>query len=70
MGMLMLVGICVRVSDSNIDYRFMMVLPQSSEEDITAVSIVGCVVNLPIDSFIRIVGLSGMLFWDCGDAEL
>jgi hypothetical protein len=57
----MLVGICVRVSDSNIDY------PQSSEEDITSVSIVGWVVNRRIDCCISIVGLSGMLFWDWGD---
>jgi hypothetical protein len=43
MGILMLVAICVRVSDSNIDYRFMLVFPQSSEEDITSVCIVGLV---------------------------
>jgi hypothetical protein len=67
MGILMLVGICVRVCDSNIEYRFMMVSLQSSEEDITSVSIVGCIVNRQIDCCIRIVGLSGMLFWDWGD---
>jgi hypothetical protein len=38
MGILMLIGICVRVSDSNIEYRFMLVFPQSTEEDITSVS--------------------------------
>jgi hypothetical protein len=32
-GILMLIlGICVRVSDSNIDYRFMMFFPLSSED--------------------------------------
>jgi hypothetical protein len=67
MGILMLVGICVRVSDSNIDYRFMFVFPQSSEENITSVSIVGWLVNRRIDCCISIVGLSGMLFWDWGD---
>jgi hypothetical protein len=49
MGILLLVGICIRVSDSNIDYRFLWVFPQSSEEDITSVSIVGWVVNRRID---------------------
>jgi hypothetical protein len=67
MRMLMLVGIRVCVIDSNIDYRVMLVCPQSSEEDITSVSIVGCVVNRRIDFCIRIVGLRGMLFWDWGD---
>jgi hypothetical protein len=66
-GILILVGICVRICDSNINYRFMMVFPQSSEEDITSVSIVGWIVNRRIDCCIRIVGLSGMLFWDWGD---
>jgi hypothetical protein len=45
MGILMLVGICVRICYSNVDYRFMLIFPQSSEEDITSVSIVGWVVN-------------------------
>jgi hypothetical protein len=45
MGVLMLVGICVRICYSNVDYRFMLICPQSSEEDITSVSIVGWVVN-------------------------
>jgi hypothetical protein len=63
----MLIAIGVHVSDSNIDYRFVLVFPQSSEEDITSVSIVGWVVNRRIDCFIRIVGLSRMLFWDWGD---
>jgi hypothetical protein len=60
MGILMLVGICVCVCDSNIDYRFMLVFPQSSEEDITSVSIVGWIINWRIDCCIRIVGLSGI----------
>jgi hypothetical protein len=42
---LMLVGICVRICISNIDYRFLLVFPQSAEEDITSVSFVGWVVN-------------------------
>jgi hypothetical protein len=42
-GILMLVGICVRICDSNIDYRFMLLFPQSSEEDIASVSILGWV---------------------------
>jgi hypothetical protein len=49
---LMLVGICVSVCSSNVDYRFMLVLPQSSYdsyEDITSVSIIGWVVNRRID---------------------
>ncbi len=45
MGILMLVSICVRVGYSNVDYRFMLSLPQSSSEDITSVSIVGWNVN-------------------------
>jgi hypothetical protein len=45
MGILTLIGICVRVSESNIDHHFMLVFPQSSEEDITSVSTVGWVVN-------------------------
>jgi hypothetical protein len=65
-GLLMLVGICVRICDSNIDFRFMSVFPQSSEEDITSVSIAGWIVNWRIDCCIRIVGQSGMLFWDWG----
>jgi hypothetical protein len=52
---------------STIDYRFMLFYPQSSEEDITSVSIVGWVVNRRIDCCIRIVGLSRILFWDWGD---
>jgi hypothetical protein len=48
-GILMLVGISVRVCYSNVDYRFMLVLPQSSEVDITSVSIIGWVVNRRID---------------------
>jgi hypothetical protein len=67
MEILMLVGICVCVCDSNINYRFLLVFPQSSEEDITSVSIVGWVVNRRIDCRIRIVGLSGTLVWDCDD---
>ncbi len=51
----MLVGICIRICDSNIDYRFMLVYPQSSEEDITSVSIIERVVNR------RIVFLN----WNC-----
>jgi hypothetical protein len=39
MRILMLVGICVRICYSNVDYRSMLVFPQSSEEDITSVSI-------------------------------
>jgi hypothetical protein len=54
MGILMLVGICVRVCDSNIDYRFMLVFPQSFAEDITSVSIVGWIVSRRIDCCIRI----------------
>jgi hypothetical protein len=42
MGILMLIGICVRICYSNVDYRFMLVFPRSSEEDITPVSVVGC----------------------------
>jgi hypothetical protein len=67
MGILMLVGICVRVCHSNVDYRFVLVFPQSSEEDITSVSIVGWIVNRRIVHCTRIVGLSRMLFWDWGD---
>jgi hypothetical protein len=51
---MLVLGICVRVSDSNIDHRFMLVFPQFSEEDITSVSIVGWVVNRRIDCCIRI----------------
>jgi hypothetical protein len=51
----------------SLEYRFMMIFPQSSEEDITSVSIVGWIINRRIDCCIRIVGLSGMLFWDWGD---
>jgi hypothetical protein len=44
--MLMLVGICVRIRDSNIDYRYVLwASPQSSKEDITLVSIVEWIVN-------------------------
>jgi hypothetical protein len=67
MGILMLVGICVRVCYSNADYRFMLVFPQSSEEDITSVSIVRWIINRRIVFCIRIVGLSRMLFWDWGE---
>jgi hypothetical protein len=44
-----------------------LVLPQSSEEDTTSVSIIGWVVKRRIDCCIRIVGLSRILFWDWGD---
>jgi hypothetical protein len=69
MGILMLVGICVRVSDSNIEYRFMFIFPQSTEEDTPSVSIVGWIVNRRIDCCIRIVGLSRMVFWDWDDSR-
>jgi hypothetical protein len=59
-----LIGICVRVSDSTIVSCW--VFSQSSAEDITSVSIVGWVVNRRIDCCIRIVGLCGMMFWDWG----
>jgi hypothetical protein len=57
MGILMLVGICVRVCYSNVDYLFMLFFSQSSEEDITSVFIVGWIVNRRIVFRIKIVGL-------------
>jgi hypothetical protein len=38
-SLFMLVGICVCICDPNIEYRFMLVIPQSSEEDIISPSL-------------------------------